>query len=226
MNSKLEKVSHSEAQNIAKNLSLLIATSKKSELEIAQTVGIPVMTIRRLTSGETTDPRVSTLKLLADYFNVPISTLIDDNTETTVKLIQNSKPIFVPLLNWKTLEKTNDVKKINFKNWEDWIPLSINNNCTIGEMAFGIESRKSMYPRFQNGTIFIINPLESPTDGDLVLVRIKKNNEITLRELVIDPPVSKLISIVGSDVIDYSSKQYEILGVVVLTLLFGRKYKT
>lgn len=224
MRSKASKIYRPESQIISENLSTLLKINNFTESKVAEALDIPLMTIRRLVSGETIDPRVSTLKIIADYFNVSIDTLISENKITTHELSQNNKPVFVPILDWATIEQSKKIKEIDLKKWQNWHPISFSNNAEFGENIFGLESRKSMYPRFQIGTIFIIDPDASPSDSDIVLVRMKKNNEMTLRELTIDPPLWQLKPIsTGSEAIEYSNKIHEIFGVVILTLLYNKK---
>src|SRR3989344_2202580 len=91
-----------QLKKLAKNLQMLLNEHQVTEGEIAQSLAIPVMTVRRLVSGETTDPRISTLKLMADYFNVSIDSLIEDNTSNSISLMSKSMPQFVPILDWNT----------------------------------------------------------------------------------------------------------------------------
>lgn len=224
MRSKASKIHRPEAQIISENLRALLKINNSTESKVAEALNIPFMTIRRLVSGETMDPRVFTLKLIADHFNVSIDTLISENKITTHELSQKNKPVFVPVLDWATIEQVKKIKEIDLKKWQNWHPISFSDDAEFGENIFGLESRKSMYPRFQIGTIFIIDPDASPSDGDIVLVRMKKNNEMTLRELTIDPPLWQLKPIsTGSEVIEYSNKTHEIFGVVILTLLYNKK---
>ena len=64
------KITKTQIQRLADNLQSLMKTRNISENDISKTLDIPVMTVRRIVSGETTDPRISTLKLFADYFNI------------------------------------------------------------------------------------------------------------------------------------------------------------
>jgi transcriptional regulator with XRE-family HTH domain len=224
---KVEKeiVSGSEPQVIADNLRALFKKRRVSESEVALALNIPVMTIRRLLSGETTDPRVFTLKTIADYFDISVDVLLEEKEAQPLELSGKNKSIFVPVFDWATLEKSSSIiKDINLSEWKDWHLVSLWNSLNLGKNSFALESRPFMYPRFQNGTLFIIDPDTSPSDGDLVLIKINKSNEITLRELKIDSPDWQLHPVVpGSTVLEYDNETYSVVGVVLLTLFYNRR---
>ena len=88
---------------------------------------------------------------------------------------------------------------------------------------FALESTKSMQPRFPNGTVFIISMEEQTIDGDLILIRFKENNSVSLRELIVDSPFWHLNPVIpGSTTLVFQQKQHEIIGVVILTLIQTR----
>ena len=206
---------------IAENLRHLMRLRKTTESKIAQELNVPVMTIRRLLSGETTDPRVFTLKTLANYFNVTIDTLIETGLLAKNQPISQSKPLFIPVLDW---EAAKNIDAIDLKNWQTWIPVTIGKGDNISASSFALESRPSMYPRFQHGTIFIFDPVLIPTDGDLVLVHLFENNELTLRELFVDPPEWQFHPVnQGSSILNYDKEAHIIMAVVFLTLFYNRK---
>lgn len=215
------KTSENSRLKLAKNLCCLLTNYNLNANKLAQILGIPMMTIRRLLSGETTDPRISTIKLVANYFDVSVDSLIEENHATS---IQRTKPQMVPKLDWEIIEKISTIHDIDFSKWKEWQSASLGENDILSNHAFALESRPSMYPRFPQGTIFIFDPDITPKDGDLVLIKLKKNNELTLRELAIDPPEWKLHSVVsGSIMLPFSKKNHEIMGVNLLTLLYSRR---
>lgn len=222
------KPEHLELNNdqrsaIAENLSHLMKLRKTTESKVAQDLNVPVMTIRRLLSGETTDPRVFTLKTLANYFNVTIDALIEMGTLAPNESLSQSKPLFIPVLDWD-IAKSRDT--IDLKKWPTWIPVTIGKSENISANSFALESRPSMYPRFQPGTLFILDPELQPSDGDLVLVSLFENNELTLRELFIDPPEWRLHPVnQDSSILNYTKKSHEIMAVVFLTLFYNRKLR-
>ena len=211
-----------EAQAIAKNLAQLIKKNNKTDSEIASDLNVPVMTIKRLLSGETTDPRVYTLKTIANYFEVTVDSLLEENDGNKMHIESKNKPIFVPILNWEILEQHKKVSDINLEKWSHWQPINVGRNYEIKNDVFALESRPSMYPRFEAGTLFVIDPNIKPADGDTVLVRIK-NNGLTLRIIQIDPPVWQLKSLSdGSNNLAYEKSIHEIIGVVFLTIFYSK----
>lgn len=211
-------------QYLAQNLRDIFREKDLNANQLAQILGIPMMTIRRLLSGETTDPRISTLKILADYFGVTVDSLVEKAGLMGVKYSRNARPIFVPKLNWEIVGKISSLNDINLTEWKDWQAVSLSGKEKVSNNAFALESRPSMYPRFPHGTIFIFDSDITPKDGDIVLIKLKSNDELTLRELVIDPPEWQLHSVISaSNVMPYSGNQHKIVGINILTLLFNRK---
>ncbi|KTD02398.1 peptidase, S24 family [Legionella geestiana] len=207
---------------IAGNIKKLMVANNLSDAQLARAIGVSIMTIRRVTSGETEDPRISTLNLIASYFKISVDSLLENN-ERPIQLTQNNKPKFIPVLDWETIEKIDENKKNDYSQWDKWYPLIQNDNLNLNDMAFALESKPSMQPRFPKGTLFIINPNESIIDNDLVLVQLKTSKAISLREIVIDPPQWILRSIIsGSDPIYFNSDEHDIIGVVVLTVYHSR----
>ena len=212
-----------QRSTIAENLSHLMKLRRTTESKIAQDLNVPVMTIRRLLSGETTDPRVFTLKTLANYFTVTIDTIIETGVLAPNESVSQSKPLVIPVLDWDVAQK---ITVIDLKKWPTWIPVPIGKREYISARSFALESRPSMYPRFQQGTLFILDPELTPADGDLVLVNLRENNELTLRELFIDPPEWQLHPVnQGSSILNYAKEAHEIMAVVFLTLFYNRKMR-
>jgi transcriptional regulator with XRE-family HTH domain len=220
------KITKSQISKLAKNLRALLSELKVSENDIAQSLNIPVMTVRRLVSGETTDPRISTLKLFADYFNISVDSLIEDHSNKSINITGKNTPQFVPILDWNTAAKITSVQELDLKSWKDWYPVILGDESSLSENAFALTSKPSMQPRFPLGTLLIIDSIETPIDGDLVLIQMKKDNELSLRELIIDPPKWQLQPVTpGSEILFYDKKQHRIAGIVILIMLHSRKNK-
>ena len=132
----------------------------------------------------------------------------------------------LPKFNWENIFQFTDLEKLHPNNWNEWQTITLKNGSEISKMAFALESKPSMYPRFPKDTVFIIASDINPSDGDLVLVKLKQNNEFTLRELLLDPPEKRLLPLVEeSKSINFDESEHEILGVCCLTILYDHKIK-
>jgi transcriptional regulator with XRE-family HTH domain len=217
------KIEQLEPKQLAKNLLLLLKRRNLSENDLAKALNIPTITIKRLTSGEITNPKIDTLILIANHLNVSIDALVEKTDEATLGLLRK-KPRFIPILDWSTAASIESIKKLDLQTWAEWQPIALDEYHEISKLAFALQSKPSMNPTFPTGTVFIIDPDTKPTDGDMVLVKIKDDNELSLRKLVIDPPEWKLISTIpGLQSISYSKQKHVIIGVVELTLLHRKK---
>lgn len=211
-------------ENLSNNLSLLMKKNNVSESDLARSLGLPYNTIHRLVSGHTTDPRISTLKSIAAYFNVSLDTLLNPIESVTNPLKTNSNPKAVPIMSWEQISNNEFLSSINHQNWVNWLPIPLVSIDNLSLNAYAIESRPSMYPRFPTGTFFVIDPECKPIDGDLILIKIKKDGAVSLRELMIDPPTMKLLPIIqNSDSLNFLESEHEIIGVVVLSMHYLRR---
>lgn len=70
-----------KTSQLAKNLEFLLKQEKLSAYELAQRTKVPQPTIFRILTGESQDPKSSTVAPLADYFKVPAWVLRDTDIE-------------------------------------------------------------------------------------------------------------------------------------------------
>lgn len=212
--------------SLSVNLKILIDQNGLNSNQLAQDLGLPFMTVRRLLSGQTVDPRIGTLQLLANYFDISIDDLLSSDPSDLKTQPGKIKPRFVPILDWQTAQDTEDISELDLSRWQYWQPLTLASHLqTISDKAFALVSRPSMQPRYPHGTIFVIDPDLKPLDGDIVLVRFTEDKQLTLRELVIDPPTYLLESLTNeSSTISYDKENQTISGVNVLTLLYNRNH--
>lgn len=205
------------------NILYLLKKHHLTDNELAESVKLPIITIRRIISGETTDPRISTLKLIANYFSVTVDELLHSICNNQNNHPIKNKPKFLPILDWITAAKISSLKEIKLSSWEKWHPITFAYEYSLSDDAFILESTPSMYPRFSTGTLFVIEPNISPRDGDIILIKSNSCDDISLRELMIDLPERKLLPLMAnSSNIKFEPEIHSILGVVTLTLLYKR----
>ncbi|WP_367608286.1 helix-turn-helix domain-containing protein [Legionella sp. W05-934-2] len=200
---------------LAKNLKRLLHENSINESILAKTLNIPYNTVKRLTSGITTDPRISTLQLIAQYFELSVDQLLGNlDTGNTQKVATS-----VPLFDWSDISNPDFFSNLNLDTWSNWYPIPPISQSSFKSKAYAIKSRPSMQPRFPLGTVLVVDPEADYFDGDIVLVRIKDQVDISVREIVIDPPTHQLLSIVkNSSTLMFDKTQHEIIGVIMLTM--------
>lgn len=218
-----EKVLVGTSHILGENIKKLIQQNNINITQLANSINLPIMTIRRIISGETSDPRISTIKLFADYFKVTIDSLLLDTNITGSDKYLYSHTTLVPQIDWDILEKINSIEELDLENWQDWQPVTFKEAEIISKKAFALYSKPFMYSRFPQGTVFIVDPSATAGDGDLILVKMK-NNEVALKELYIDPPEWYLNSIINNTKkVLFNNNEHKIIGVILLTMLYNRK---
>jgi transcriptional regulator with XRE-family HTH domain len=79
--------------------------------ELSEKIGLPSTTIYKLKSGETGDPRYSTMKALANYFNITLGQLVGEEP-LNKEFLGNNKLTFyfkVPILDWDQIPNCCDI---------------------------------------------------------------------------------------------------------------------
>lgn len=207
---------------LAKNLTNLMKIHNTNESELARQLNITYNTIHRLVTGTTTDPKLSTLQQLADHFNLSLDSLLSKQLNLYPSPENHYR---VPVISWDDAQVKHFFAQFNPEQWEKWIPVATNNKKLIDKHCYALESTRSMQPRFPLGTLFILKPNEVPMDGDLILVRFKDDQALSLRELIIDSPDWQLCPIIpGSKNLLLDRSKMEIIAVVVLTLIQTRHH--
>ncbi len=209
--------------SIAGNLAYLMQLHHVSENQLARALDTSVMTIRRLLSGETEDPRILTLKAIADYFHTSIDFLLHEFNYPLLSHLSTKVPELIPILTWDDFSAVDSMLELDLQTCAAWYPVVVPEDKPLTAQTFALRSRPSMQPRFPLGTILVMSQTEPPRDGDLVLVKMRDSHQLSLRELKIDPPHWQLQPIVtGSEVIFFNDSQHFILGVVLFSVFYSR----
>jgi len=206
---------------LSNNLIKLLKITHTNESELARKLNITYNTIHRLVSGTTSDPKLSTLNLIAKYFNISLDALLSE--KSNFHDLDGEMPRFVPIFTWESIKTNNFIHEFNRENWDKWLPISTNEKKIINDNCYALESTKSMQPRFPIGTTFVIKPDEPPIDGDLIIIKFKDDHSVSLRELIIDSPEWQLCPIIpGSKNLILDNDKIKIVGVVILTIIQTR----
>jgi transcriptional regulator with XRE-family HTH domain len=182
-----------------------------SEAELARKIKIPIATFNKIKNGKITDPRSSTLKIIANYFGLTVDQLlgyapITTNIDSTI--------LYVPVLSLENIIKT-DTSKLTYANHKDWVSfnpqLQIANHKIIAIQTNG----EAMLPFFDNDTLAIVDCEQIGQSNQYVLAYIKSRDEIILRQLLCDGNFRVLKPLNSSFSIINLTDEDRVLGVVV-----------
>lgn len=172
---------------LSENLKLLVERHNLNTMELARRTGIGQPVIYRIISGETEDPKISTIATLSDYFDVSIDELIGKK----IKGSENTKEISqsgIPLITWKQAFEWPNISKTQLKN----ISL-INSSVAPHKGLFAVQLMDdSMAPLFCSDAILIIDANKKAKSCSYVVAKIKEQKEVIFRQLIIDGDIRYL----------------------------------
>lgn len=158
-----------------------------NDAELARVTGIPQATIYRLVSGMTDDPKISSIKPLANFFNITIGQLTGDEplpTQWNNHMGNNKWNYKLPIISWEQACNWKEViANLNYGNWSEWC----STNFPISPNAYAIVvTNKTFGLPFPAHTVVLIEPNLVPNDGDYVAIQLDDSNTISLRKWVVD----------------------------------------
>lgn len=157
----------------SKNLRKYMNLYQKSRNDICKDLGFAYTTF---TSWETgvNYPRIDKIEMIADYFHIEKSDLIEDKTD---KPSSPAKGIRIPVLGRVAagipIEAITDIE-----DWEE-IPQSI---AKTGEYFALKIAGKSMEPRMMDGDVVIVRRQSDVDSGDIAVVLVN-GNDATVKQI-------------------------------------------
>jgi transcriptional regulator with XRE-family HTH domain len=197
--------------NFVYNIKRLMAEKTMNEATLAKKTAIPQPTLHKILSGKTADPRVSTLKLIAEHFNVSLDTIMYTGTEEKIaaESLAKKKTKAIPVISWQEcVEAEALLATLTHTTWKDWRLSTVKADKVVCLIA-----KSSMEAQFSKGALLSVALDVKPVDGDWVVVHYPHSEEATIRQLVLDGPLKRLKSIHNdADILDESIR---LIGVVV-----------
>ena len=162
---------------IAKNISVLLERSGKTQIDLADFMGVSQATVSNWCKG-TKLPRMDKIDRICEYFNVNRSDLMEDGSQalnrspgpTSVRIpVLGSVPAGIPL------EAIEDIV-----DWED-IPIEWTKG---GKEFFSLRVKgDSMSPKFLEGDTIILRKEDDCENGDICVVYVN-GDDATLKKVV------------------------------------------
>lgn len=155
----------------AENLTRLVNGSKLPQSEIAKRINVSPQTFNTWIQGKAI-PRMGKIQLLADYFKIEKSDLIEEKSNITISQgikipVLGSVPADVPITAVEDILDYEEIPQL-WANQGKFFALKIKGD--------------SMEPRMQSGDVVIVRQQSSADSGDTVIVLIN-GDEATCKKL-------------------------------------------
>lgn len=155
----------------AENLTRLVNGSKLPQSEIAKRINVSPQTFNTWIQGKAI-PRMGKIQLLADYFKIEKSDLIEEKGNITISQgikipVLGSVPAGVPITAVEDILDYEEIPQL-WANQGEFFALKIKGD--------------SMEPRMQSGDVVIVRQQSSADSGDTVIVLIN-GDEATCKKL-------------------------------------------
>lgn len=155
----------------AENLTRLVNGSKLPQSEIAKRINVSPQTFNTWIQGKAI-PRMGKIQLLADYFKIEKSDLIEEKSNITISQgikipVLGSVPAGIPITAVEDILDYEEIPQL-WANQGEFFALKIKGD--------------SMEPRMQSGDVVIVRQQSSADSGDIVIVLIN-GDEATCKKL-------------------------------------------
>ena len=167
---------------IKQTIRRLMDNANMSEADLCRGVNLPQTTINRLLSGQTEDPRISTLALIARFFDISIEQLIGAEKLVLSEAWKQAKGSIVPIISWNHVSQwlvsnsTKDEEQVQWAKTEK----------TLEKNSFGLQAPAIYEQVLGRNCLLIMNRTSdiSQLNGDVVLVG--KGEHLSLQQVIVE----------------------------------------
>jgi len=200
----------SDISNILK--SLISQFGNLSGAELAKRTGLTISTVNRLLAGSISDPKISTLKPLAEYFGITVDQLLGF-TALPEKLSENDINLLHPSMVIPVYGMSNFLEANKNQQWFTWVTQKIDKNEEVFAISLDTERFE---PVFEKDTILVIEPgMLPPQNSDYLLIKFNDENQISIQRYYIEGNEHYFIPInLQLKAIPTKEKKHTILGVI------------
>lgn len=194
-------------KDLSNNLNMLMAKARLSSSELARQIGIPATTIKRIRNNEQSNPTITTLLPIAQYFSISLNQLIGNEPLTST----NACPIVlhkIPLLSW---QECIHYGLLNYEKCSKQIFTERN----VSDKAFALIIEENDLEFFPKDSILITEPDQKPETGDYVVIGNIEQNIASVRKYIIEIDQIYLKPLVAGVTISVLTPEYKILGVII-----------
>ena len=156
---------------IGKIVRQLMVHAKMSEADLSRGVNLPQTTINRLLTGQTTDPRVSTLVVIAQFFEISLEQILGRELLVLNSNCRHGKNSTLPVVPWEYLGEFLG----GGLNNEDALTTWLKTEKLLNPGSFALKTPVACFPTFGEGSTLVLNrltPNDKILDGQICLVEL------------------------------------------------------
>lgn len=167
---------------ISSNLKKLLARENINASTLGRTINVAQPSLHRLISGKNNNPTLSSLRPIADFFNVTVSQLIGEDT-LNFDGSNSSRTVlsYVPLIDW------TDLVAVANGSGDPQSKETVSTDASVSEQAYAFEvNHGGLEPTFPKGSKVVIDLNRDYSHGDFVLVVGANEGQPQIRQIVSD----------------------------------------
>jgi SOS-response transcriptional repressor LexA len=159
--------------------------------ELGRNIKLAQPIIHRLLTGKNVNPKLATIRPIADYFDVTISQLIgEEMLVLDDEVSQGSTWKQVPVLAW------SDISSVVNGERNVIVSEQVSTDARVSESAYAVVIENTgLEPHFPKGAKVVVEPMRKPTDSDFVVVIAAEAGDAHIRQVVSDGADSYLKSL-------------------------------
>lgn len=198
------------------NLQKLLEKEDISENEFSKRIGISQQSINKIITGQSLNPRLSTLVTIADYFKIPLQQMISNHIIQDRIQIPAIHTVSVPFVDFDDLNMSGlETAIMNSKKYIN-VELSSKDNCFATSMY-----DESMEPKFSIGSVLVFNKDKKLNHGDFCLLK-GEDEQYMFRQVLINSSDKKFIKCLNPKFLEYNSSPLSVNLYVLATLFESR----
>ena len=203
-------------QKVRQILEALLDMYDMTEMELSRQCKLSQPAIHKILSGATPDPRLSSLKTLAKFFNISLSQLSGEEPLPLFESKIKSRGVLikVPLIPWEeAFEWQKMVGGYTPASWTYWATVS-NSKPSRSSFALTIE-RQNAVETFTTNSVIIVDPEYKFQTGNHVVVYRLSDQSTTIKELQLDGQEQWLVPLNKKITATRYDNDYKICGVIL-----------
>lgn len=185
-----------------------MANARLSSSELARQIDIPATTIKRIRNNEQSNPTITTLLPIAQYFSVSLNQLIGSEPLLSTNETYHGVLHKIPLLSW---QECIHYALLDYEKCSK----QIFTERKVGEKAFALIIEDDDLGFFPKDSILITEPDKQPETGDYVVIGNIEQNTSSVRKYIIEIDQIYLKPLVAGVTMSVLSPKYKILGVII-----------